>query len=283
MYKVDDTQIEEMVRLALQEDLQTGDITGLLIDEHQFSSAEIITREPMVLSGQDWLTTSVKLCDPNAEIEWYVKDGDKIDAELTLCKIKANSRALLSAERTGLNFIQLLSGIATTTHQFVEQLSEPTRLLDTRKTLPLLRHAQKYAVACGGGVNHRFGLYDAFLIKENHIKACGSILDALSKARALYPEKLLEIEVETLDELKLALQGSVDRIMLDNFTIEMIQKAMTIRGEQPVAFEVSGNINLDNIAAVSATGVDYISVGALTKSVKAIDLSLLIREVWCDE
>jgi len=197
-----------------------------------------------------------------------------------LCQLRGRARDLLTGERTALNFLQTLSGTATQTWEYVQQLQgTSTRLLDTRKTLPGLRMAQKYAVACAGGTNHRLGLYDAFLIKENHIKACGSISRAIEQARRQHPELLLEIEVETLDELQQALAARPDRVLLDNFSLVMLQEAVSINKAYGCALEASGGISLATIKEVALTGVDYISVGAITKSVRAIDLSLLIREV----
>jgi nicotinate-nucleotide pyrophosphorylase (carboxylating) len=217
--------------------------------------------------------------DSNTEIEWLVEEGAWIDKPATLCIIRGLARSILTAERTSLNFMQTMSGTATQTHHYLLQLKGyATRLLDTRKTLPGMRLAQKYAVACAGGVNHRFGLYDAFLIKENHIKACGSIRKAIAMARSAPGNLLVEIEVETLDELQEALDAKPDRILLDNFDHPMLIEAVAMNQSRQCDLEASGGINLDTIAAVAGTGVDYISVGAMTKSVRAIDLSLLIEE-----
>tara|TARA_B110000879_G_scaffold208333_1_gene293725 strand:+ start:42 stop:890 length:849 start_codon:yes stop_codon:yes gene_type:complete len=268
------------VRLALQEDVRSGDVTGALIPINQTSQAHVLTRENMVLSGKAWFDAALFQLDALATVDWLYDDGDSVESTQVLCRIKANSRALLAAERVALNFLQLLSGVATQTHAYAQKITSNTKLLDTRKTLPNLRAAQKYAVTCGGGVNHRFGLYDAYLIKENHIKACGSIKAAVLTARKNHPELIVEVEVESLEQLDEALACSVDRIMLDNFSIVLIQQAIERRGDKPVAFEASGNVSLETIAELSHTGVDFISVGALTKSVIAVDLSLLVDDVF---
>ena len=268
------------VRLALQEDVRDGDVTGALIPSNQTSQAHVLTRENMVLSGRAWFDAAMCQLDALATVDWLYDDGDSVESTQVLCRIKANSRALLAAERVALNFLQLLSGVATQTHAYASLITSNTKLLDTRKTLPNLRAAQKYAVMCGGGVNHRFGLYDAYLIKENHIKACGSIKAAVLTARKNHPELIVEVEVETLEELDEALACPVDRIMLDNFSTALIEQAIERRGDRPVAFEASGNVSLETIAELSHTGVDFISVGALTKSVSAVDLSLLVDDVF---
>lgn len=271
--------IQDDVAFALQEDVGQGDITGQLIPEKQRSIAHVETREQMILAGQKWFDAAILRLDPMASIHWYFKDAEEITAGSILCRIEANSRALLAAERVGLNFLQMLSAVATQTYAYSSLLSTNTKLLDTRKTLPGLRAAQKYAVTCGGGVNHRFGLFDAYLIKENHIKACGSISCAVKQAKLNQPESFIEVEVENLVQLQEALNCQLDRIMLDNFSIEQIEQAVKLRGDQKIPFEVSGNVSLETIKELSHTGVEYISVGAITKSVRAIDLSLLVDEV----
>lgn len=270
---------------AVEEDVGTGDITGLLIPKETEVQAKILTREAMVFCGKLWAEEVFYMINPMLSIQWYYQEGENVEANATICHIKGNARDILCAERTALNFIQTLSGVATQTQHYVKKLSGlKTILLDTRKTLPGLRQAEKYAVTCGGAQNHRYGLYDAFLIKENHIMACGSITEAIQKARSLYPEKKLEIEVETLNELQEAIVASPDVIMLDNFDLKKTHHAMIMRAEMNaekiIKFEISGNITLDNIREIAETGVDYISTGAITKHIRAIDLTLLLADVF---
>lgn len=266
------------VRRALAEDVGTGDVTAALLPVDLQVSAKIISREAMLVCGQSWVNSTFAEVDSKIEIEWFVEERAWLDKPVTLCSIRGLASSILTAERTALNFMQTLSATATQTHHYLRQLEgSSTRLLDTRKTLPGLRLAQKYAVACAGGVNHRFGLYDAFLIKENHIAACGSITKAVVMARARPGDLLVEVEVETLEELSEALAAKPDRILLDNFDHQMLVDAVALRGSQQCELEASGGVNLDTIAAVAGTGVDYISVGAITKSICAIDLSLLIE------
>ncbi len=272
-------QIMADVSKAIQEDVGSGDITGLLIDENQTAKAYIKTREPMVLCGIEWAENAFHLLDSDIRLQWHYRDGDNIQPNEILCVIEGTARNILTAERTALNFLQTLSATATQTQRYVKALSgTKTTLLDTRKTIPGMRLAQKYAVYCGGGHNHRFGLFDAFLIKENHIIACGSITDAIKNARALLPDKKLEIEVETMNEFQEALVASPDIIMLDNFDLRKIHMAMDIRAKSfhsNISLEISGNITLENIRTFAETGVDYISTGAITKNIEAIDLTLL--------
>lgn len=272
--------IQDDIAFALQEDFGSADVTGELIPESQSARAHVTTREEMILAGQKWFDAALLRLDRSAKLHWSFNDGDMVEANSRLCQIEANSRALLAAERVGLNFLQMLSGVASQTYAYTQQISSNTKLLDTRKTLPGLRAAQKYAVKCGGGENHRFGLYDAFLIKENHIKACGSIAQAVSQARQNHPDLFVEVEVENLIQLEEALECRIDRIMLDNFSIEQIEQAMKLRQDKSIPFEVSGNVSLESIKELSQTGVEYISVGAITKSVRAIDLSLLVDDVF---
>lgn len=270
--------LEDVIR-ALKEDIGSGDVTANLIPENLMVEAKIISREKMLVCGIDWVNAVFKEVDKNISLKWLVEDGSWQEKPLTLCKITGFAKNILTAERTALNFLQTLSGTATNTYLFLQQLKgSKTRLLDTRKTLPGLRKAQKYAVACAGGTNHRMGLYDAFLIKENHIKACGGLANAVVLARKANPDLLIEVEVETLDELKKAQELNVKRIMLDNFTIDLLVKAVKINEGYEAELEFSGNVTLDNIAEIAKTKVDYISVGALTKSVRAVDLSLLIMD-----
>lgn len=269
--------IRAEVLRALQEDIGSGDVTAELLPEDMQVKAQIISREPILVCGRAWVDCVFQQLSKHIQIEWLVDDGDYVAEPSRLCNIQGPAREILTGERTALNFLQTLSATATITSKFVKQLAgTQTRLLDTRKTLPGLRYAQKYAVKCGGGVNHRLGLFDAFLIKENHIKACGSIAKAVQLAKTRHPDLLVEVEVESLEELHLVLDLAVDRIMLDNFSLSMLQQALEMRGELPVSLEFSGNVGLHNIAEIAKIGVDYISVGALTKSVQAIDLSLLI-------
>ncbi|PQQ42149.1 nicotinate-nucleotide diphosphorylase [Photorhabdus luminescens] len=271
--------IPASVTLALKEDLGgntnfTSDITGQLIPENKQATAVIITREDGIFCGQQWLNEVFTQLGDQISIEWLVKDSDTITANQKLCILRGPAQILLTGERTALNFIQTLSGVATETSHYVHRLAGlKTQLLDTRKTLPGLRTALKYAVLCGGGNNHRLGLFDAFLIKENHIIANGSIKQAVDKARYSHPDVPVEVEVETLDELILALKANVDIIMLDNFTIPMMKEAVAITSGK-VPLEVSGNITLDTLRSYAETGIDFISVGALTKHIRALDLSM---------
>lgn len=271
--------IPASVTLALKEDLGgntnfTSDITGQLIPSDKQATAVIITREDGIFCGQQWLNEVFTQLGDQISIEWLVKDSDTITANQKLCILRGPAQILLTGERTALNFIQTLSGVATETSHYVHRLAGlKTQLLDTRKTLPGLRTALKYAVLCGGGNNHRLGLFDAFLIKENHIIANGSIKQAVDKARYSHPDVPVEVEVETLDELILALKANVDIIMLDNFTIPMMKEAVAITSGK-VPLEVSGNITLDTLRSYAETGIDFISVGALTKHIRALDLSM---------
>lgn len=276
-------EVMQQVQTALDEDIGTGDMTAALLPENKQVIATVIAREPAIFCGRNWLSAVYYACDPDVEVEWQVKDGARIDVNQTLCFIKGNARSILTGERTALNFLQALSGTATITDQYVQALAETKcRLLDTRKTFPGLRRAQKYAVSCGGGHNHRLGLYDGVLIKENHISACGSITHAVAKAKSLFPDNVvIEVEVETIDELEEALKAQPTVIMLDNFSIEMMREAVNITAGR-VVLEVSGNVDLNNIQTIAATGVDFISVGALTKHVRSIDMSLRIRDTIAD-
>jgi len=274
-------EIENSVAHSLYEDLNglsiSSDITAFLIPEEEQASAEIITREQAIFCGKEWADETFRQLGDEVTIEWFVKDGDKLQANQLLCRLSGPARVLLTGERTALNFIQTLSGIASTTATYVEQLKDThTKLLDTRKTIPGLRHASKYAVHCGGGVNHRIGLYDAYLIKENHIMACGGINQAISKGRAQHPECKLEVEVESIEELKVALDAQPDIIMLDNFTTEQMKQAVALN-QSDCKLEVSGNVSIETLRGFALTGVDFISVGALTKHVHAVDLSMRFK------
>jgi len=273
-------EIAKQVALALQEDIATGDINAQLIPETQCDTATIICREPMVVAGKAWVDEVFRQLDPNMQLDWAVKDGDAVAANQVLVTLIGNTRALLTGERTALNFLQTLSSTATVVANHVAVIAElPTKLLDTRKTLPMLRHAQKYAMLCGGGNNHRIGLYDAFLIKENHIMACGGIAQAVSQARQI-ANKPVEVEVENFDELHQAIAANADIVMLDNFTIEDTQKAVELVASlgKPCQLEASGDISLTHLRQVAETGVDFISMGALTKHIKAIDLSMRFQQ-----
>ncbi len=269
-----EARIERDVRCALAEDLGSGDITAELIPEDRIWSASVYVRENAVLCGRNWFDAVFHHLDQRTEVRWYAVDGETIAAHQVVCILKGPARCLLSGERTALNFLQTLSGTATLAHRYAREVEGlETRVLDTRKTIPGLRQAQKYAVRCGGCHNHRFGLYDGFLIKENHIAAAGSIAQAIQGARRHKPDFLVEIEVENLEQLQQALEAGADRVLLDNFTPAQITTAVTLT-DRRAALEASGGITLDNIRQYAQTGVDYISVGALTKDVRAVDLSM---------
>ena len=266
--------VTETVTRALLEDVGTGDLTASLIDSSALASATIMTREAGILCGMAFASEAFRQTDPACQLDWRLSDGDSLSAGDELCRIQGPARALLTAERTALNFIQLLSGIATTASLYAARVAHTeVKLLDTRKTLPGLRLAQKYAVACGGCHNHRIGLSDAFLIKENHIAAAGSISAAISTARRAATGKLIEVEVETAEELHQALDAGADRIMLDNFAVEQLCEAVqAARGRAEL--EASGNVTDETLVSIAETGVDLISIGALTKHVRALDLSM---------
>lgn len=273
------TLLSQLVTLALDEDLnyQTaadGDITAQLIPQNEQASAKVITREDCIFCGKDIIIEVFKQVDPTVQVSVLVSDGDVVTANSTLFTAKGSARAILTAERTALNFVQTLSGTATTTAHYVKELSgTTTQLLDTRKTIPGLRALQKYAVKCGGGANHRIGLFDAFLIKENHIAACGGIDKAVAQAKLNHPSKPVEVEVESLQELKQAIDAGADIIMLDNFSVEQIKQAVILTNKR-AKLEVSGNMTLATLKTYSQAGVDFISSGALTKNLQSIDLSM---------
>lgn len=272
--------LTSQVSMALEEDVGAGDVSASLLPESATVIAEIISREAMVVCGQPWVNEVFRQVDSSIQLDWQVAEGDYLSLPTVLCSIQGKAQTLLTAERTALNFLQTLSATATKTYQYVEQLKGTnTKLLDTRKTLPGLRLAQKYAVTCGGGVNHRLGLYDAFLIKENHIKACGSIAKAIELARLREQNLLVEIEVENLQQLQEALAAKPDRILLDNFNLDLLKQAVQMNKPKVCELEASGGIHLENLTEIAKTGVDFISVGAITKSIQAIDLSLLIRTI----
>ena len=270
--------IKHDIAQALGEDLGSGDITAQLIDVGTQLDVLLLCREQAVLCGRDWFEAAFKQLDASITFNWFANDGDKLIADSVVCEITGNARAVLSAERTALNFLQTLSATATLTRRYQQAIAGTgCKILDTRKTIPGLRQAQKYAVTCGGGTNHRIGLFDAFLLKENHLSAAGSIASAVKRARALHPEALLEVEVETLDQLQQAVACKVDRVLLDNFSLADLRRAVELNAGT-IELEASGNITLDNIRAVAECGVDYISTGALTKNVQAIDFSLRYRD-----
>lgn len=255
---------------ALAEDVGSGDVSAALIPASQLASARIITREPCVLSGQAWADAAFD----QVAIRWHANDGEVLPANGLICELSGSARALLTGERTALNFLQTLSGTATTAAHYVQLVAGTgCRILDTRKTLPGLRYAQKYAVRCGGGFNHRIGLFDAFLLKENHLAAAGSIADAVRRARSAHPEKMLEVEVETLEQLEQCLSLGVPRVLLDNFSPQQAADAVRLVAGR-LELEASGGIDEASLLAYAQAGVDFISVGALTKHVRAIDLSM---------
>lgn len=273
------TLVSQLVTLALGEDLnyqsaENGDITAQLIPANEQASAKVITREDCIFCGKDLVIEVFKQVDPSVVVNVLVNDGDAVTANSTLFTATGSARAILTAERTALNFVQTLSGTATTTAHYVKELAgTKTQLLDTRKTIPGLRILQKYAVKCGGGANHRIGLYDAFLIKENHITACGGINKAVAQAKQNQPNKPIEVEVESLVDLKQALDAGADIIMLDNFNVEQIKQAVVVTNKR-AKLEVSGNMTLQTLKTYSQAGVDFISSGALTKNLQSIDLSM---------
>lgn len=269
------------VAAALAEDIGSGDLTAALIDAEAVVGATIIARESLVLAGHPWASEVFRQLDESIQVDWYIEDGQRAEAEDVVCKLVGPARPLLTGERTALNFLQTLSGTATVTARYVAAVAGTRAVvLDTRKTLPGLRHAQKYAVRCGGGHNHRAGLYDAILIKENHVKSAGSIGEALRRAQSASADVLIEVEVESLAELREALDAGAARILLDNFPLADMREAVSINagyGYVGAALEASGNVGLDTIRDIAETGVDYISTGAITKNVRAIDLSMLFR------
>ncbi len=269
--------IQQLVDLALKEDIGSGDITAELVRSDTNARAVVVSRETGVLCGSTFVDAVFSMLDAEINIDWFKSDGDLLEPDDTLFTVSGNARKILTGERTALNFLQLLSGTATLAYRFANSVEGTSvRLLDTRKTIPGLRLAQKYAVTCGGCHNHRIGLYDAFLIKENHIEACGGIADAISAARKSAPGKTVEIEVETLNELQLALAANPDRIMLDNFSEAMLREAVAANAGQ-CELEASGNITELNLRSIAETGIDFISIGALTKRVEPLDLSMRLE------
>ncbi len=272
--------VDTQVQSALNEDIGSGDLTALLVPENQKASAVIIARENAIICGKDWFDACFRLVDQKVVIEWLVKEGERVSANQMLCRIHGKARSLLSAERCALNFLQTLSATATETRKYVDAIAGTgAQILDTRKTIPNLRLAQKYAVTVGGGHNQRLALYDGILIKENHISAAGGIPQVMQQAFALNCGKSIQIEVENLDELKQALDANAENILLDNFSNDLLRQAVDINmasGKKAV-LEASGGITLDNVREVALTGVDRISIGSLTKNIQAIDLSMRIE------
>ncbi len=269
--------IKEQVQNALNEDIGSGDITAVLIPENEAVHAHIISREDGVLCGCEWVNQAFLQLDESIDLKWQVSDGDHVTTNQILCNISGNARAILTAERTALNFLQTLSGTATITNHYVSAIKDSdVKILDTRKTIPGLRRAQKYAVSCGGGTNHRIGLFDGILIKENHIAAAGSIANAVIQARQFSSTNIpVEVEVETLNDVEAALSAGADILLLDNMDVASINKAVTMNQGQ-AKLEISGGVTMDALVQLAQTGVDYISVGALTKKIEPLDLSLLI-------
>lgn len=275
-------EIKNNVSQALAEDIGTGDLTVLLIPEQQTLVADVMVREDAVLCGAQWFELCFRMLCPDIHIEWFAGDGDCLAAQQNICRISGSARALLTAERSALNFLQLLSAVATQTRRYVDAIDGTQAVIvDTRKTLPGLRLAQKYAVRCGGGVNHRLGLYDGILIKENHIAAAGGIRRALETARAIAPRNVfIQIEVESPQEMQIALDAGALMVLLDNFTPAQLNEAVALRAHhaaktgRTIILEASGNIGLDTVRGVAETGVDRISIGSLTKNIQAVDLSM---------
>lgn len=267
-------EIEANVRRALLEDVGSGDITAQLIPAERLAKATVISRDAAVIAGTAWVDAVFRQLDPRVAVHWQIVDGDRVQPNQALFHLEGPARSLLTGERSALNFLQLLSGVATRARHYADMVADTqVKLLDTRKTLPGLRMAQKYAVTCGGCHNHRIGLFDAFLIKENHIAACGGIAQAITAAHKIAPGKPVEIEVESLDELKQALDGGADIIMLDELSLDDMREAVRLTAGR-AKLEASGGVTDATLRTIAETGVDYISIGTLTKDVKAVDLSM---------
>ena len=267
-------EIEANVRRALLEDIGSGDITAQLIPAERLAKASVISRDAAVIAGTAWVDAVFRQLDPRVAVHWQVNDGDRVKPNQVLFNLEGPARSLLTGERSALNFLQMLSAVATRAQHYADMVADThVKLLDTRKTLPGLRLAQKYAVTCGGCHNHRIGLFDAFLIKENHIAACGGIAQAINIAHKIAPGKPVEIEVESLNELKEALDAGADIIMLDELSLDDMREAVHLNNGR-ARLEASGGINDSTLRVIAETGVDYISIGALTKDVKAVDLSM---------
>ncbi len=272
--------INKVVAFALEEDIKTGDVTANLIPENSLSTAKVICREQAVLSGKAWFDEVFHQLDNAISIDWKFNDGDVISTDDEICRLHGNTRTILTGERTALNFLQTLSGTATIVHEYSQLVKDySTKILDTRKTIPGLRNAQKYAVLCGGGMNHRMGLYDAILIKENHIIAAGSIEKAVEQAKK--QNVPIEVEVESIDELEQAIAAGTDRVLLDNFSLEMLEQAVDLNNmitAGKVELEASGGVDESTLEHIAATGVNYVSIGGLTKHLKATDFSMRFVE-----
>ena len=278
MHTPDQSKIESSVRRALEEDIGLGDITGELIDPLLIQEAKLVCREEAILCGSKWFESAFNLLDPDVKINWYQEEGSLIKKNTEVAAIKGNSKCMVASERTGLNFLQMMSGIAYKTYSYKQELyGAQTTLLDTRKTLPGLRYEQKYSVLVGGGQNHRMGLYDAALVKENHIISAGSIHSAVARLRE-NKVKLIEVEVENLDELNEAIKSQADIAMLDNFNTHDLLKASEM-AQGKIKIEVSGNIDKEQIAKLKNLNIDYISSGDLTKNIAAIDYSLIFKSL----
>jgi nicotinate-nucleotide pyrophosphorylase (carboxylating) len=268
------------VSTALKEDIGPGDLTAGLVPDRQRAEATIITREAAVICGEPWVREVFRQLDPSITLDWRRQEGDQVGANELLCVLNGSARALLTGERTALNFLQTLSAVASATRACAQAIAHTrTRILDTRKTIPGLRLAQKYAVRVGGGTNHRIGLFDGILIKENHIVAAGGIAAAVRNARAQGLTELLEVEVETLAQAEEAIQAGADRLLLDNFDLDRMRQAVALRNRLSpgTTLEASGGIGFDTLRPVAETGVDFISIGALTKHIRAVDLSMRFR------
>ena len=269
--------IQTTVARALAEDIGTGDVTAGLIPADKQASATVISREDATLCGVAWFNEVFRQLDPAVQIDWQYQDGDRVEANALLCSLRGSARSILSGERAALNFLQTLSATATATRRYVELVAHTQcRILDTRKTLPGLRTAQKYAVLCGGGTNHRIGLYDRVLIKENHIMAAGSITAAIQQARQLHPGILVEVETENLQELAEASAAQADIIMLDEYSLADMREAVRVTAGK-VPLEASGGISPETLVAIAETGVDFVSIGGITKHVRAVDLSMRFK------
>jgi nicotinate-nucleotide pyrophosphorylase (carboxylating) len=270
--------LEEQVARALAEDVGAGDLTAALVPRERVGRATVITREAAVICGRPWVDSVFRQIDPAVQVQWEVAEGASVAPDQLLLRLSGPARALLTGERTALNFLQTLSGTATTTRRYVELLAGlPCRILDTRKTIPGLRRAQKYAVRCGGGSNHRMGLYDGILVKENHIMAAGSIAAAVNAARAQGAKVPVEVEVETLDELRQALDAGADMALLDEFSLDDMRAAVAMNRSHPrgpMKLEASGSVSIETLRSIAETGVDFVSIGSLTKHVRAVDLSM---------
>lgn len=289
---ISDEQLALQVKLALEEDIQTGDVTASLISSDKQATADLFSNDVAVLCGQDWVKQTFTQLDPDIKISWQANDAEQINPDQIVCSFTGSARSILTAERTAINFLQTLSGTATATQQYVDVIKDSdAKILDTRKTIPGLRLAQKYAVSCGGGLNHRIGLYDMVLIKENHIEAAGSIEEALALAQKKTQNNLsaesfpIEIEVETLKELHAALNAGAKRILLDNMSNDTLIEAVKINklyskdnNTEAASLEASGNVSLDTINEIAQTGVDFISIGGITKHLTAVDFSLRFRQ-----